>query len=92
MYLDFAELQAERHNTMNMADWKERLNAFLEFNEYEILNGPGKVRAQVAKALAESEYEKFRVIQDREFESDFDRKVKQITRKIEKQPENENKE
>ncbi len=79
MYLDYAELQAERRQAMTMADWKQRLDAFLEFNEYEILNDSGKVSAKVAKELAESEYEKFRVIQDRQFESDFDREVKKLT-------------
>ncbi|MFP4687886.1 MAG: virulence RhuM family protein [bacterium] len=83
MYLDFAELQAERHQAMTMADWKQRLDAFLEFNEYEILNDAGKVSAKVAKELAESEYEKFRVIQDRKFESDFDREVKQLIGRVE---------
>lgn len=76
MYLDFAELQAERNIPMTMANWAKRLDAFLQFNEFDILNDAGKVSTQVAKQLAEAEYEKFRVIQDREFESDFDRSVK----------------
>jgi len=81
MYLDYAELQAERQRPMRMADWAERLDAFLEFNEYDILNNPGKVSAKVAKNLAEKEYEKFRVIQDLSFESDFDREVKKLKEK-----------
>ncbi|MCA0398255.1 MAG: virulence RhuM family protein [Bacteroidetes bacterium] len=78
MYLDFAELQAERQIPMKMADWVTRLDAFLQFNEYQILKDAGKVSHEVAMKLAEKEYEKFRVIQDRNFESDFDREVKKI--------------
>ena len=78
MYLDFAELQAERHIPMTMQDWSNRLDAFLQFNEYEILQDAGKVSAEVAKQLAEVEYDKFRVIQDRTFTSDFDREVMRI--------------
>jgi hypothetical protein len=76
MYLDYAENQAERRIPMNMKDWAERLDAFLKFNDYEILENAGKISAEVAKSLAEVEYEKFRVVQDRLFESDFDREVK----------------
>lgn len=75
MYLDYAELQAERQVAMTMEDWVERLNAFLEFNDYEILDNPGKVSAAVAKELAEDEYDKFRVIQDKNYESDFDKSI-----------------
>ena len=85
MYLDFAELQAERHVTMTMVDWVERLNGFLKFNDYEILQDAGAVSAKVAKELAETEYSKFRSIQDREFESDFDRVVKRIEKKDKKE-------
>ncbi|WP_153726529.1 virulence RhuM family protein [Heliorestis convoluta] len=81
MYLDYAELQAERQVPMNMVDWIKRLDAFLQFNDYEILNNAGKVSAKVAKELAEAEYEKFRIVQDRKFESDFDREVKRINKK-----------
>lgn len=81
MYLDYAENQAERHIAMTMQDWVKRLDAFLQFNEYEILKDAGKVSARVAKDLAELEYEKFRVIQDRNFESDFDREVKKLKKK-----------
>jgi len=78
MYLDYAELQAERQVVMTMEDWVKRLNAFLEFNDYEILDNPGKVSAAVAKELAEDEYDKFRVIQDKNYESDFDKSIKEL--------------
>lgn len=78
MYLDFAERQAERQISMTMNDWAEKLDAFLQFNDYQALKNAGKVSAQVAKKLAEAQYEKFRVQQDREIESDFDREVKRI--------------
>lgn len=73
MYLDYAEQQAERHIPMSMEDWAKKLDAFLQFNEYDILNNIGKVSAQIAKAFAESEFEKYRIIQDKLFQSDFDR-------------------
>lgn len=81
MYLDFAENQAERGVVMKMADWVEKLDAFLRFNEYEILTNPGKVSRAMAEKLAHSEYEKFRPIQDREFISDFDQVVKKVREK-----------
>lgn len=81
MYLDFAENQAERGVVMKMADWVEKLDAFLRFNEYEILTNPGKVNRAMAEELAHSEYEKFRPIQDREFVSDFDQVVKRVREK-----------
>ena len=73
VYLDFAELQAERRIPMSMADWAKRLDGFLEFNGNEILIGPGKISHEMAKLHAETEYEKYRIVQDRLFESDFDR-------------------
>lgn len=73
MYLDYAERQARRHIPMTMEDWAKKLNAFLQFNEEEILQNKGKVSAEIAKAFAESEFEKYRVIQDKLFESDFDK-------------------
>ncbi len=76
MYLDYAEDQAERGIPMTMKDWAGKLNAFLQFNEREVLENPGKVTHEVAKAFAESEFEKYRVVQDRLFESDFDRHMK----------------
>jgi hypothetical protein len=78
MYLDFAELQAERQIPMKMFDWVSRLDAFLQFNEFEVLNHAGKVSAEVAKQLAYDEYEKFRPIQDALFESDFDKVIKEV--------------
>ncbi|MGI8668966.1 MAG: virulence RhuM family protein [Aridibacter sp.] len=78
MYLDYAELQAEKQRPMKMADWVEKLDAFLQFNEYEILKDAGKVSHKVAKELAEKEYEKFRKVQDKTFESDFDKEVKKL--------------
>ena len=73
LYLDYAELQAQRHIPMSMEDWSKRLDGFLEFNGNEILIGPGKISAEEAKLHAETEYEKYRIIQDRLFQSDFDR-------------------
>lgn len=78
MYLDYAENQAARQIPMKMRDWVEKLDAFLKFNEYEVLSNAGSVSAEVAKQLAEKEYEKFRVVQDREYVSDFDRAVKEL--------------
>ena len=73
LYLDYAELQAQRHIPMSMEDWAKRLDGFLEFNGNEILTGPGKISAEEAKLHAETEYEKYRIVQDRIFQSDFDR-------------------
>jgi hypothetical protein len=78
MYLDFAENMAERNREMKMVDWISKLDAFLQFNEYSILKDSGKVSASIAKKTAESEYEKFRVIQDIEYRSDFDKVVDEI--------------
>ena len=78
MYLDYAEDQAERGIPMTMQDWATKLNAFLKFNERELLDHPGKVSAEVAKAFAESEFEKYRIVQDQRFESDFDRAIKKL--------------
>lgn len=73
MYLDYAELQAERKIPMSMQDWAKRLDGFLEFNGNEILMDSGKISHEKAKLHAETEFEKYRVIQDRLFESDFDK-------------------
>ena len=73
MYLDYAEYQASRHIPMTMQDWSQRLNRFLEFNEHEILHDTGRVTHEIATAFAESEFEKYRIVQDQLFESDFDR-------------------
>lgn len=76
LYLDFAELQAMRKIPMSMQDWAKRLDGFLEFNGNEILTGPGKISHEQAKLHAETEFEKYRIVQDRLFESDFDRLLK----------------
>ena len=73
MYLDYAEYQAGRHIPMTMQDWSQRLNRFLEFNEHEILHDTGRVTHEIAKAFAESEFEKYRIVQDQLYQSDFDR-------------------
>jgi hypothetical protein len=72
VYLDFAELQAERKIPMSMEDWAKRLDGFLEFNGNDILIGPGKISHEQAKLYAETEYEKYRIVQDKLFKSDFD--------------------
>ncbi len=73
MYLDYATRQARRHIPMTMADWASKLDAFLQFNDAEVLQDKGKVTAAIAKAFAESEFEQYRIIQDRLYQSDFDR-------------------
>lgn len=78
MYLDYATRQARRHIPMSMEDWKSKLDAFLRFNDAEILENKGKVTAAIAKEFAESEFEKYRIIQDTLYQSDFDRLVKDI--------------
>ena len=75
-YLDIAEDMAIRQIPMSMEDWENRLNRFIEATDREILQNAGKVTAEIAKAHAESEFEKYRIIQDRMFESDFDKIVK----------------
>jgi hypothetical protein len=76
MYLDYAEDQAEQGNVMTMKDWAEKLNAFLQFNQKQILEDSGKVTAAIAKEFAEKEFEKYKPIQDSLFESDFDKEIK----------------
>ena len=78
MYLDYAETQAERNIPMTMKDWAGKLNAFLQFNEKEILTNAGKITQAIARAFAESEFEKYRIVQDKLFESDFDKAIKKI--------------
>lgn len=80
-YLDMAEMQAMRKIPMTMEDWEERLSGFLRLWDREILQDAGKVTAELAKAHAESEFEKYRIIQDRLFESDFDRLLMQLEHK-----------
>ena len=78
MYLDYAEHQAEKGVSMTMKNWVDKLDAFLKFNKEEILQDSGKVTAEIAKSFAESEFEKYRVIQDKKYISDFDREMKKI--------------
>ena len=73
LYLDYAELQAERQIPMSMEDWAKRLDGFLEFNGNEILTDAGKISAEHAKLHAETEFEKYRIVQDRMFMSDYDK-------------------
>jgi len=80
-YLDVAEDMALRKIPMTMQDWEARLNKFIEATDREILQDAGKVTVEIAKAHAESEFEKYRIIQDRLFESDFDRLLKQLEHK-----------
>jgi len=87
-YLDLAEDRAKRHVPMTMEDWARRLDKFLEADDRDILQNSGKVTALMAKTFAESEFEKYRIVQDRLFESDFDREIKRI--KKDKQNESEN--
>lgn len=85
LYLDYAELQAERHIPMSMEDWAKRLDGFLEFNGTEILTGSGKISAEQAKLYAETEFEKYRIIQDRLFMSDYDKfllKLEEQTKRV----------
>lgn len=84
MYLDYATRQARRRIPMTMADWVNKLDAFLRFNDADILTHKGTVTAEIAKAFAESEFEKYRVIQDRLYESDFDKMIRMITAETER--------
>ena len=77
-YLDMAEMQAMRKIPMTMADWEERLSGFLKLWDREVLRDAGKISAEIAKAHAESEFEKYRVVQDRLYESDFDKRLKTL--------------
>ena len=81
MYLDYAEDMALRKIPMSMEDWAIKLDAFLQFNERDILDNPGKVTAEMAKAFASTEFEKYRVVQDRLFSSDFDKAVQALGKK-----------
>jgi hypothetical protein len=80
-YLDLAEDMALRNIPMTMADWEERLNRFIAATDREILQDAGKVTAEIAKSHAESEFEKYRVVQDRLYESDFDKTIKALEEK-----------
>ncbi len=72
-YLDYAEMQAEKHVPMTMEDWSKKLNSFLTFMDFEVLQDKGKVSAEIAKLHAESEFEKYRIVQDQLYKSDFDK-------------------
>jgi len=78
MYLDYAENQAERQIPMKMRDWVDKLDSFLQFNDYSVLKDAGAISSNIAKRLAEHEFDKFRIEQDRKYESDFDREIKKL--------------
>ena len=78
MYLYYAEHQAEKGVAMTMKDWVEKLDAFLQFNQEDILKNAGKVTVEIAKVFAESEYEKYKPVQDKNFVSDFDKEIKKL--------------
>ena len=82
-YLDFAESMAERRIPLTMQDWEKRLNSFIEMFRYGLLQDVGKVTAEIAKLHAETEFEKYRVIQDRLFMSDYDRFLLELEGHIE---------
>ena len=75
-YLDLAESRAKRKIPMTMQDWSKRLDLFLDYDDREILKDSGKITSDIAKNKAESEFEKYRIVQDRLFESDFDKMIK----------------
>jgi len=81
-YLDLAEERAKRKIPMTMEDWSKRLDLFLEFDERDILEHAGKITAKIAKEFAESEFEKYRPIQNQLYESDFDKEVRKVLKSI----------
>lgn len=81
-YLDFAENMAQRKIPLTMQDWETRLNGFIEMFEYGLLKDAGKVTAAIAKIHAETEFEKYRVIQDQLYMSDFDRYLLELEEKM----------
>ena len=83
LYLDYEELQAERQIPMSMEDWAKRLDGFLEFNGNELLTGPGKISAEQAKLHVETEFEKYRIVQDRLFVSDYDKFLLEMEETVE---------
>ena len=89
-YLDIAEDMAMRHIPMTMQDWETRLNGFIQATDRAVLQDAGKVTAEIAKVHAEAEFEKYRIVQDRLFESDFDKQLKQIEQKIKKSGDDDN--
>lgn len=83
-YLDLAEDRAERHIPMTMEDWSKRLDLFLMADDREILQDVGKITAEIAKAKAETDFEKYRIVQDRLFMSDYDRYLLELEEKAKK--------
>ena len=81
MYLDYAENQASRHKAMSMKDWATRLDKFLEFNEYQILNNKGSISRKEVNEFVKAEFEKFQPIQDKNYKSDYN-KFDEETRKL----------
>ena len=86
-YIDLAEDRAQRKIPMTMEDWSKRLDIFLEAFDRQILQDSGRVSAEIAKAHAESEFEKYRIVQDRLFESDFDRETKRLEQQLSRKDE-----
>ena len=82
MYLDYAERQVKLGKIISMQEWKDKLEIFLKINEYNILKDNGKIKKEIADKLALDEYKKYRIIQDREYISDFDELLKE-TKKLE---------
>ena len=80
MYLDYAESQAKKHQAMTMKDWKIKLDAFLQFNEKDILTDAGKISSEIAKAFAEEKFENYRTMQEKTFESDFDKELENLVK------------
>ena len=78
MYLDYAENQARRNISMSMADWVQKLDAFLQFNDYKTLKNAGTISHDIVKKLAEEQYDQYRIVQDQRFESDFDKLTKKL--------------
>lgn len=83
LYLDYEELQAERQIPMSMEDWAKRLDVFLEFNGNEILTDAGKISAEQTKLYVETEFEKYRIVQDRLFVSDYDKFLLEMEETVE---------
>jgi len=81
MYLDYAENQARRKIPMSMNDWAARLDGFLQFNEYAVLQDAGRITAEIAKKLAEQQYDQYRILQDHNYISDFDQAIKDLENK-----------
>ena len=79
MYLDYAENQARRKIPMSMKDWAHRLDGFLQFNEYAVLKDAGRISAEIAKKLAEQQFDQYRILQDRNYLSDFDEAIKNLS-------------